>query len=102
MNYAALVPALTFALVLALLILTAYLILEIHSLQGAIMSFRTDADAAIAAAKAAIDAIPSRIPPPTDPATIVPVADQTAVLSGISSLKTEADSILAAPTPPPV
>ncbi len=57
--------------------------------------FIDDANTKLTALGAAIDAIPSRIPPPgtVDPATIVPVADQQAVLAGIDAATAKANAI---------
>jgi hypothetical protein len=57
--------------------------------------FIDEATAKLTALGTAIDAIPSRIPPAPDPATIVPVADQQAVLSGIDAATAKANDILA-------
>jgi len=59
--------------------------------------FIDDANTKLTALNAAIDAIPGRIPPPQpppDPATIVPVADQQTVLSGIDAATAKANAIL--------
>lgn len=105
MNPVALILSITASLLPAIVILVTYLIVQTHKTQEQIMSFRTDADTAIGNALTAINNIPSRIPPVVDPATIVPVADQSAVLSGIGTLQSAADAILPAtpvtPTTPP-
>lgn len=53
--------------------------------QEKIMAFIDDATAALKTQADAIDALGARLPGPTDPATIVPVADQQLVLSGIAA-----------------
>jgi hypothetical protein len=52
--------------------------------ERAILMFIDDANSKLAALNDAIAAIPAA-QPPVDPATIVPVADQTAVLNGIDA-----------------
>jgi hypothetical protein len=94
MNYVALSLAVIFSLLPVFVALVTYLIFQIHHTQELIMSFRTDADTAIGNALTAINNIPSRIPPAVDPATVVSVEDQSAVLSGIGGLQSAADAIL--------
>ena len=57
------------------------------------MAFIDDATTKLTALGAAIDAIPSRIPPAPDPSTIVPVADQQSFLSGIDAATAKANAI---------
>ena len=47
--------------------------------------FKDDVTTALAANTAAITALTGRLPTPVDPATIVPVADQQAVVAGIEA-----------------
>ena len=56
-----------------------------NSLRKEITMFKDDVTAALAANTAAITALMGRLPVPTDPATIVPVADQQAAVAGINA-----------------
>jgi hypothetical protein len=67
-----------------------------------IRMFKDDVTTALATQTTAIDALKTRVPAPPDPATIVPVADQTAILSGIATNTAAINAIdPAAPAPTP-
>lgn len=78
----ALVVSLAFGLNFFLLLVV---ILLFNHLGKEITMFKDDVTAALATQATAITALAGRLPTPVDPATIVPVVDQTAILSGIAT-----------------
>ena len=63
--------------------------------------FKDDVTAALTAQKNAIAALAARVPPIVDPATIIPVADQQAVVADIVANTVVINSTDAAPAPAP-
>lgn len=98
-------PALAISLAFGLNIFLLVLVFALfNSLREETRMFKDDVTAALTAQTTAIDALKTRVPTPPDPATIVPVADQTSILSGIAANTAAINAIdpaIPVPTPTP-